>query len=67
MTGCGSSMTLSTQPTTIPDELRKPLVPLRTVDTPADIWTIYGHNMQSCAVCYIRYEALVEATRAREE
>jgi len=60
-------MTLSKQQTEVPEELTKPLTPLRSPENPADVWGAYRDNMQACAVCYIRYEALVKAVKTREE
>ena len=60
-------MMLSRQQTEVPEELTKPLTPLRSSENPTDVWGVYKDNMQSCAVCYIRYEALVKAVKTRED
>ena len=61
-------MTLSKQPTVVPDELKQPLEPMRIMEneTPSQMWEVYRHNTEQCSVCYVRYKALVEAVESRE-
>lgn len=62
-------MVLSKPQTAVPDELMQPLEPMRSMEQePAgNMWEIYQHNIEHCSVCYIRYKALIEAVKARDE
>jgi hypothetical protein len=57
------------QPTPIPTQLIKELVPLQESNTSDVLGVLEVHltNMQQCGVCYARYQSLLEAIDARAE
>lgn len=57
------------QPTAIPDQLIKPLKPLKTVDAPTmqELMQTQMHNTRECGVCYVRYKNLVKAVEDRQK
>lgn len=54
------------QPSPVPEQLTEKLEPLREATSWEDILKSHLENMERTGICYARYDALVEAVKARD-